>query len=115
MTKYTRLSKGSRQRWTRCDVRALLCLSPPFLHWHAAHLPVSILCVFLSERSDFPAERPESRARVIHHAKKPSVMNSPSCSIRYTKNRYMTDSGVCSFLPETHFFPFLARSIFVLY
>lgn len=99
MKESTRLSKGSRQ---------LACLAFPFSLAHHG-LPVSIFAfsfplrlLSFSCRGTWSAR---ARVCVIHHAKKPSVMNSPSCSIYATlKIDTWQIKESAPLLLETHFF-----------
>lgn len=78
--------------------------------WHTMGLlSPSLHFPFLFDCSVFPAEGPEASVCVcvcvIHHAKKPSVMNSPSCSIYATlKIDTWQIKESAPLLLETHFF-----------
>lgn len=97
----TRLSKGSRQRWTR-SLRTLLL-------WHATHLPVSILRVFLSSQIALIfLQRDLNGARVWSIMLKSLQLWIPPPVLYATlKIDTWQIQESAPFLPETHFFPLL--------
>lgn len=84
--------------------------------WHTVvFLSPSLHFPFLFVCSVFPAEGPEASVCVIHHAKKPSVMNSPSCSIYATlKIDTWQIKESAPLLLETHFFHSVALFFCIL-